>query len=115
MDTTKVSSTTFSASLSMGYTYSKGAHSVSVEASVGMEIQNSISNSLKKTTQTSVKKTCSKRDDKEVAMWQFQLSAEGALYSSENHICRYGSNASTPPSCQSFLKCGDAECTICKN
>lgn len=55
VDTTKVTATTFSASLSLGYKFTKGdpatgSHEFSVEATAGFELQNSISNSITKDT-----------------------------------------------------------------
>ncbi|CDW82220.1 UNKNOWN [Stylonychia lemnae] len=119
LDTTKVSSTTFSASLSLGYKYTKGdpvtgSHEVSVSATAGFELQNSISNSIQKATQVTAEKNCAAKGDVKVTMWQFQLQAEGALYGAENYICRYGDNASVAPQCISFIKCADSECTKCK-
>ncbi|CDW78667.1 UNKNOWN [Stylonychia lemnae] len=118
LDTTKVSSTTFSASLSLGYKYTNGnpvtgQQEFSVSATVGFELQNSISSSIKKATQVTAEKICAAKGDQKVTMWQFQLSAEGALYGAENFICKYGDNADLAPSCISYMKCADAECTRC--
>ncbi|CDW74079.1 UNKNOWN [Stylonychia lemnae] len=119
IDNTKVSTQTFSASLTLGYKYTTGnpvtgSHEFSVEATVGFQLENSISNSIQKATQVTTEKNCPDKDGGKITMYQFQLSAEGAVYGAENYICRYGANADSAPSCVSYLKCADSECTKCK-